>query len=82
MMFLFAQVSVVGNAGSIVTWIVLITIFLIHTLIRTAIISGISHVISMVNKNENFTFMKVFPYVFVVLFILGGIYRIYRFCTI
>ena len=57
-----------GIATSI-AWIVIILFFLIEIVICSVVISGISHVYSVVSKKNSFGFMKVLPYVVIVLLI-------------
>ena len=61
-----------------VIWVGIILIeFLIGAIIHSVIISGISHIYSMVSKKDSFAFMKVFPKVTIALLILTAIYSIF-----
>ena len=66
----------IDGPAVVFVWVAMILFFLIHALISSVIISGISHVYSMVSKKKHFAFMKVFPCVTIVLLILVAIYFI------
>ena len=59
----------VSDEGAVGAWIMLILFFLIEIIITSAVISGISHVYSVVSKKSGFAFMKVLPFVVIVLLI-------------
>jgi len=61
----------IDGAGVVFVWVALIGIFLISTLIKAIIVSGIFHLVSLVTKKRGLAFRKVLPYVFVVCLILN-----------
>jgi len=67
----------ISDEGVVGAWIMLILFSLIEIVIISIVISGISHVYSMVSKKNSFAFMKVLPYVFIVLLIAKAIGSIF-----
>ena len=77
-MFLFAQTQATQDAAQIAFWIGYVFGQVTGLVICTAIVSGIFHLISVVSKNRSIRFLKVFPWVFVVLLVLLGINAIQK----
>ena len=77
-MFLFAQTNSQETANQIAFWIGYVIGNISGLLILTVIISGIFHLVSKISKNQSIRFLKVFPWVFIVLFVLIAISTIQR----
>ena len=66
----------ISNEAAVILDIIVLIIFLINALISAVFISGISHVYSMVSKQDHFAFKKVFSKVSIVLVVLTVIWFI------